>query len=144
MDIQTIYNEWAKDGTIDSSDPSGEAKRVPELHNKYFRMYSEQGLKLRKLRADYKILTKLKTEWYKGELDEEELKLQGWKPQPLKILRSDIPNYLDSDPDLIRKSLVIGAQEEIVAYLESIVKQIANRNFLLKTIVDWEKFKAGA
>jgi len=41
-------------------------------------------------------------------------------------------------------SLKIGLQEEIVAYLESIIKHISNRNFLLKTIVDWEKFRTGA
>ena len=62
----------------------------------------------------------------------------------LKILRADVPSYLEADPDVIKLSLKIGFQDEIVAYLESIIKHISNRNFLLKTIVDWEKFRTGA
>jgi len=144
MDIETLYNEWAKDGEIDQSNISKSTTDIPKLHNKYFRWYVEEGLKLKKLIAEYKVLYKRKGEWYRGELDDEELKEHGWKPQPLKILRADVPSYLEADADVIRLSLKIGLQEEIVAYLESIIKHISNRNFLLKTIVDWEKFRTGA
>ena len=144
MDIEFLYNEWAKDGEIDQVNISKSTADIPKLHNKYFRWYVEEGLKLKKLKAEYKILCKLKTEWYRGELDDEELKQHGWKPQPLKILRTDVPQYLEADPDVIKLSLKIGLQEEIVAYLESIIKHISNRNFLLKTIVDWERFRTGA
>jgi hypothetical protein len=143
VDIAKIFEEWEKDGAIDQSDISRAATNIPKIHNKYFRHYVEEGLKLKKLKAEYKILVRNKTEWYKGDLDEEELKEHGWKPQPLKILRADIPQYLESDSDIIRKTLVIGLQEEVVSYLESIVKQINNRNFILKTIVDFERFKGG-
>lgn len=144
MDIEFLYNEWAKDGEIDQVNISKSTADIPKLHNKYFRWYVEEGLKLKKLKAEYKILYKLKNEWYRGELDDEELKQHGWKPQPLKILRTDIPQYLEADPDVVKLSLKIGLQEEIVAYLESIIKHISNRNFLLKTIVDWERFRTGA
>lgn len=144
MDIETLYKEWAVDGEIDQVDISKSTRDIPKLHNKYFRWYVEEGLKLKKLKAEYKILCKLKAEWYRGEMDDEDLKQHGWKPQPLKILRADVPQYIESDVDVIRLSLKIGLQEEIVAYLESIIKHISNRNFLLKTIVDWEKFRTGA
>lgn len=144
MDIETLYKEWAKDGEIDQVNISKSTADIPKLHNKYFRWYVEEGLKLKKLKAEYKILYKLKGEWYRGELDDEELKQHGWKPQPLKILRADVPQYLEADPEIIKLSLKIGLQEEIVAYLESIIKHISNRNFLLKTIVDWERFRTGA
>lgn len=144
MDIETLYKEWAKDGEIDQANISKSTSDIPKLHNKYFRWYVEEGLKLKKLKAEYKVLYKLKGEWYRGELDDEELREHGWKPQPLKILRADVPSYLEADADIIKLSLKIGLQEEIVAYLESIIKHISNRNFLLKTIVDWEKFRTGA
>lgn len=144
MSIEKLYEEWGKDGEIDQMNVSKAATDVPKLHNKYFRWYVEEGLKLKKLKAEYKILYKLKGEWYRGELDEEELKQHGWKPQPLKILRADVPQHLEADVEVVKLSLKIGLQEEIVAYLESIVKQINNRNFLLKTIVDWERFRTGS
>jgi hypothetical protein len=56
-----------------------------------------EGYLLRKMRTDYKKLFKLKTEYYRGELDVSEFKQYGWNPQPLKIIRADIPSYLDAD-----------------------------------------------
>ena len=144
MKLEDLYNEWAKDGAIDIVDISRNSADIPKLHNKYFRCYSEEGLRLKKLKSDYKVLTKLKTDYYNGTLDSTELKEHGWPPQPLKILRADIPIYLESDKDIINASLKIGLQEAIVEYLESIIKQINNRNFILKNIIDWEKFRTGA
>ena len=144
MKLEEIYEMWAKDGDIDETNISGESAGIPKLHNKYFQFYVQEGLRLKKLKADYKQLYKLKTEYYKGELDSEELKEYGWTPQPLKILRQDIPTYLEADDDIVNHSLKIGLQEAIVEYLESIIRQINNRNFYLKNIIDWERFRTGA
>lgn len=144
MKLEEIYEEWAKDGEIDETNISGESSRIPKLHNKYFQWYVKEGLKLKKYKADYKKLYKLKTEYYKGELDIEELKQYGWSPQPLKILRQDIPTYLEADDDIINMSLKIGMQEAAVEYLESIIRQINNRGFQIKSIIDWERFRTGA
>jgi len=103
-----------------------------------------EGYLLRKMKTEYKKFFKLKTEYYRGELDVSELKQFGWAPQPLKILRQDIPSYMDADDDLIEQSLKVGAQEQKVEYLEAIIKMIGNRGFQLKTIVDWERFRTGA
>jgi hypothetical protein len=144
MQIEDLYNEWAKDGAIDIADIGRNSADIPKLHNKYFRWYSEEGLKLKKLKSDYKSLIKLKTDYYGGNMDTNELKEYGWEPQPLKILRADIPTYIESDKDIVKLSLKIGYQESIVEYLESIIRQINNRNFILKNIIDWEKFRTGA
>jgi hypothetical protein len=144
MTLEEIYESWAKDGEIDQHNISNESANIPKLHNKYFQIYMQEGLKLKKLKADYKAFFKLKTEYYKGELDMEEMREYGWEPLPLKILRQDIPTYVDADQDIINKSLRIGYQESMVDYLESIIKQITNRGFQLKTIVDWERFRTGA
>lgn len=144
MKLEEIYEMWSQDGSIDETNISGESASIPKLHNKYFQFYVQEGLRLKKLKADYKQLYKLKTEYYKGELDSEELKEYGWTPQPLKILRQDIPTYLEADDDIVNHSLKIGLQEAIVEYLESIIRQINNRNFYLKNIIDWERFRTGA
>lgn len=144
MNIEEIYTEWSKDGEIDQTNVSSESANIPKLHNKYFQMYVKEGLKLKKLKADYKKFYKLKCEYYRGELDIEELKQYGWKPQALKILKGDVPTYVDADDDVVNMTLKIGLQESIVEYLESIIRQINNRGFQLKTIVDWERFRTGA
>lgn len=144
MKIEELYEIWSKDCEIDQTNISNESANIPKLHNKYFRIYMEEGMKLKKLRFDYKQLKLLKEQYYKGELDQDELNEYGWQPQPLKILRQDIPTYIEADKDIIQMSLKIGMQEEKVNYLESIIKQINNRGFQLNTIVQWEKFRTGA
>lgn len=143
MTLDQLYEMWEKDGNIDTSNVSNESANIPKLHNKYYQYYVKEGLKLKKLKADYKKLKKVKTEYYKGQLDDDELRHYGWKPQPLKILNTDIPTYVESDDDIINLSLKIGLKESLVNYLESILRQINNRGFQLKTIVDWEKFTNG-
>lgn len=144
MKLEEIYEMWAVDCEIDMVNISNESARIPKLHNKYFRMYMEEGLKLKKMKADFKKFKLLKEQYYKGELDISELNDYGWSPQPLKILRQDIPTHVDADDDIIKHTLKIGLQESVVEYLESIIKQITNRGFQLKTIVDWERFRTGA
>ena len=144
VNIEDIYSEWAKDGEIDQADISRTASDIPKMHTKYYRYYVEEGFKLKKQRANYKILIKLKNDYYRGDMDSTELKEHGWSPQPLRILRVDIPTYLDADKDVIEASLKIGVQEAKVEYLESIIKQINNRNFILSNIINWERFRTGA
>lgn len=143
MTYEEIYSHWAKDGEIVLTDISEATANIPKIQNKYLKWYQEEGLKLRRLKAEYKVLTKLKTEYYNGNMDSDELKRHNWKPQPLKILRQDIPMHVEADEDIITLSLKIGAQELVVDYLENIIKHINNRNFTIKNIIDYEKFKHG-
>lgn len=142
--IDYIYAEWAKDGAIDIANVSQNSADTPKLHNKYYHMYVQEGLRLRKMRSDHKQLLLLKTEYYKGELDADELRENGWSPQQKKILRTEIPMYLDADKDLVDLTLRIALQDEKVEYLESIIKEIQRRSFHIKNIIDFERFKTGA
>lgn len=143
MDLEEINKMWSKDCKIDEANISGEARRIPELHNRYYMLYVKAGLKVKKLKSDLAILQKAKTEYYSGSMDQAELQQRGWKPNPLKILRQDIEKYIESDKDIIDLSLSIDYHLSMANYLEDIVRQINNRNFLLTNIVNWEKFRAG-
>lgn len=144
MKLEELYESWSKDCEIDMTNISSESSNIPKLHNKYMMIYMQEGLKLKKLKTDYKQLKLLKEQYYKGELDISELNEYGWSPQPLKILRQDIPSYIEADNDIVKLTLKIGLQESVVDYLESIIRQISNRGYQLKTIVDWERFRTGA
>lgn len=143
MKIEEIHKMWQEDGEIDMINVSNESSKTPKLHSKYYITYVQEGLKLKKLKAEYKQLRLTKEQYYKGELDIEELKEYGWKPQPMKILRQDIPTYIEADQDIINTSLKIGMQEAKVEYLESIIRQIGNRGFQISNIIAWEKFRVG-
>jgi len=145
MKLEELYELWAKDGEIDQINISNESANIPKLHNKYYMLYVQEGLKLKKIRADYKKLKGLREEWYLGELAQEDLRELGWEPfLGRKPLKTELNSKLECDETLINMSLKIGLQESIVEYLESIIRQINNRGFQLKTIVDWERFRTGA
>lgn len=145
MKLEDLYSQWAIDGEIDQTNISTESANIPKLHNKYYMMYVQEGLKLKKLRADYKKMKGLREEWYLGEIAQEDLVDLGWDPYlGRKPLKAELSAKLESDDILINTSLKIGLQESIVEYLESIIKQIGNRGFQLNTIVQWEKFRTGA
>lgn len=138
-----INEMWSKDCKIDEANLVQESKRIPELHSKYYNLFFKEALRVRKLKSDLKELERAKTEYYNGTMCEEDLKELGWKPNPLKILRNDIDKYLQSDKDIINLSLKIALHEEKANYIESIIRQINNRNFIIKNMIDMIKFQSG-
>jgi inorganic triphosphatase YgiF len=143
MHIDEYEKMWAEDCKIDETNLVAEAGRIPQLHSKYYKLYHRAAAKATKLRYDLKEMERLKTEYYNGTLSEEDLKTQGWKPNPLKILKSDISRYIESDKDIIELSLRIEYQSSIAKFLEDVVRQINNRNFIIRNMVDLLKFQQG-
>lgn len=144
MTIDDILKSWQADNVIDPTDVGNASLQQAKLHAKYLRMLSEERLLLKKLRAEYKQLQKIKYEYFSGTISEEDLRNNGWTPNALKILRTDVPMYIEADDDVVKLSLKIGAQEEKVDALDSIIKTINNRGFQIKNYIDWVKFTNGA
>lgn len=144
MKLDDIHSLWADDCNIDRTELGEESLRIPKLHSKYLRMYSEERMLLRKLEEERKELVKLKHDYYRGILPEEDLKANGWTPFQLSVLKSDVPLYLDADQDVIKLNLKISVQQEKVDTLEAIVRSISNRGYLIKNAIEYEKFKVGA
>ena len=143
MTLEELNEMWAKDAKIDETALGSESLKIPQLHNKYYTMYSKEALRMRKFKADLKELEQAKFEWYTGTMAEEDMKAKGWRPNPLKILRADVNKYIESDKDVINMSLKIDYQMQLANYLEDIIKQIHSRNFIIKSAIDWIKFQAG-
>lgn len=143
MKLEEIQSLWEEDSQIDRTELGEESLKISKLHNKYFKIFSNERLSLRKLEMDYKSLYKLKYQYYQGILSDEEYKELGWEPFQLKVLKQDIPVYIEGDADIININLRIGLQSEKVSYVESIIKSLANRGYQIKNVIEWEKFKVG-
>ena len=143
MDIEEIEKMWAADAVIEEGNLGQEATKIPKLHAKYYKIYFRSVMKLSKLKAELKVLEKAKIEYYNGTMAEEDLKEHGWKPNPLKILRSDMDKYIQSDKDIIELCLRVDYYSGIAKFLEDIIKNINNRNFTIKSHIDFLKFQHG-
>jgi hypothetical protein len=143
MNLEDINEMWAIDAKINETDLGSEALKIPKLHNKYYTLYVKEVLRVKKLKSDLKELEMAKYEYYTGTMAEEDLKARGWKPNPLKIMKAEVSRYIDSDKDIISLSLKIDFHSSMASYLEDIVRQINNRNFVIKSAIDWAKFQSG-
>jgi len=143
MSTDDISEIWAGDSKIDETQLAQEAKKIPQLHSKYYNMYYKEALKVKKLRYDYKTLELNKREWIDGSMAEEDLREFGWKPYQKKVIRQDINQYIQADPDIIKLSLKIDYHSCRANYLEDIVKTIHSRNFIINNIIAVMKFQAG-
>ena len=73
MDLRKIREMVTKDMPIDGTELDLESLKIPQLHNKYLNLYSDEKLVAKKLEFDYKALRRLKWEYYTGKLDEDKL-----------------------------------------------------------------------
>lgn len=143
MNIQQIKEMADIDLKIDGTELAEESIRIPQLHGKYLNIYHDESLVLRKYEMDFQVLRKQKWEYYNGKLSQDELKELGWEPFDHRILRNDLDYYLESDADLLKLQSKLGAQKAKVDYLDSIIKGINNRQWIIRNAVDFLKFKSG-
>lgn len=140
MDFNVINDEWIKDADI-SLKIDRESISIALLHAKYSNWWRKEKELVEKYDAQYKILKKIKTEYYSGTLDRETIAEKGWKPMNLRILKADIPTYLEADEELIRLNYKLQYAKDNVEYLKDIMRQIANRGFHLNTYVEFQKLQ---
>lgn len=143
MNIDDILNLWQDDVKIDKTELGDEALNIPKLHHKYYQIFVKEKLILRKYESEFKQL-KLDKYEFLTQGPNEETKDKGWRlPAKGMILKGDIPLYLDADDDIVNLSLKIGLQQEKIELLDSIIKSIMNRNFVIKNAIDWNRFTMG-
>jgi len=76
-------------------------------------------------------------------MTKEDLERYGLEPMMKKVLRQDIPTYIDSDTDLNNILLKKMLHQEIVDFCGSVLKEINNRTWQLRSFIEWEKFTSG-
>jgi hypothetical protein len=144
MRLEEIQNLWDTDSQIDRTELGDESLRIVKLHAKYFKIFSQERLLLRKMESDLKELYRDKYEWYNGNISQELLKERGWEPNPLKILRTDVAMYISADEEMRTASLKTEMQNEKVLFLESIIKSLSTLGYNIKNAIEWSRFQNGA
>jgi hypothetical protein len=143
MTLDELNDQWAKDSQIDRTELGDEAIRIPQLHSKYFKLYSQERLTLRKSLEASKSLLRDLNFYYLGSLDMETMDDYGWEQNQHIILKSDVSMHIDANPAWIQSNLKIAYQQEKVDFLESIIKSLNGRGFNINAAIQWEKFKVG-
>jgi hypothetical protein len=142
MKLEEIEALWEQDSKIDRTDLDNESLKIPNLHSKYYKIYLREKVQLKSEEQEYKQYYKVKYEYYTGKMSQEELQEHGWEPFQF-LLKNDLQVYIDSDADISDRLLKLQVQREKVDLLESIIKTLNTRGFLIKNAVDFIKFTSG-
>ncbi len=143
MNLTELRAMVSQDMVMDDTELDIESLRTPQLHNKYLNMFHDERLLLTKKEEELKSLLRKKWEYYTGKMDSETLESLGWEPFQLNILKADIDKYLDSDKELSVLRMQISFTKEKVSYLESVVKIMNNRQWNIRSAIEWRKFING-
>ena len=141
MTLEELQEQVDKDLKINESELDLESLKTPQIHNKYLKHYNNFKLLMTRAESDYKILKRVKWEYYTGKASP---KVYQEKPFDLKILKQDIPTYLESDEDLIQAKHKVDYHNSMCDYAESICKMMNNRGFQIKNAIDWKRFMEGS
>ena len=141
MNLETIQSMWSKDAQIDQDNLHDEAAKLPSLHAKYFDLYNnKQLLRERSITVDNKIRLE-RWNYYSGKSDPEVYQAE---PFPYKVREKDaLKRYMDADEKVQQSTLKIKYYDVMLTYLEDIIKQVGNRSYQLKNIIDWHNFRSG-
>ena len=143
MTLDELREQWTIDTALNEDDLSGEALKIPMLHSRYLNELINYKLKQTKVHMDIAQLRALKGRYFRGELTTDELKERGWEQWQYRTLKADIDGLLEADPDL--QILITRDQflKTVVYFLESCMTELKNRNFAIKSAIDWIKWRAG-
>tara|TARA_B100000949_G_scaffold7537_1_gene5998 strand:- start:284 stop:718 length:435 start_codon:yes stop_codon:yes gene_type:complete len=143
MKFEEIQYQWTLDCVMDETELSKESIKIPQLHNKYLIFYSNEKLKFKEIKYLFAGLVRRKRDYYSGRMTVEELEAADWEPFQYKLLKADVQEYIDADDNVIESKKLLALQEEKVNYLESIVKSLTTRGYLIKNAIDWKRFTEG-
>jgi hypothetical protein len=141
MTLEELQNAIEKDLKINDTELDLESLKTPALHNKYLKHLNNYKLLLSRAETEYSTIKREKWEYYTGKAPAE---VYALKPFDLKILKTDIDKYLESDEDLIKLKQKVDYLQTTVDYLDRTIRLISNRGFTIKNAIDWRKFTSGA
>ena len=140
MTLDELKIMVAEDLRVDDERLDTESLKNQELYTKYLDHKSRFELLLYKAKGDYKKLYREKWEYYGGKAD---AKVYVTKPFDLKVLKSDLSIYIESDEEIIQSEHKVAYLETVVKYIDGVLKSINSRGWDIKNAIDWKKFEAG-
>ena len=143
MKLEEIQELWNRDREIDYTELGTESIRIPLIHDKYLKIFTDERIRLKGIEFELTKLVRAKTEDYSGIMSQEELEQRGWEQYLGRLLKNEVSNYVESDKDIIKLKQQTVVLQEKINYLDSIIRMINNRGFQIKNALDWLKFSHG-
>jgi hypothetical protein len=141
LDIYAIQEMWKEDAKIDPDDLHNESLKIPELHAKYYEIYSNLLLLKKKCEEDKKQIRHRKYEYYTGKADET---VYIENPLDKKVRdKEHLVSCLNSDGEVSRINIKSEIYDVSLAFLQDIIKMLHSRTYQIKNSLEYQKFLSG-
>ena len=136
MNLNELEKMWEEDSKMDPDNLHLEAVKIPQLHGKYYEIQNKIYALKKTKECEYNALYKEKFMFYTGK------DLNG-KKFDYKILKAEVPIFLESDEELIKLKAKVDYCTYLLNYVADILKMLHNRSFQIRDAIEWCKFSAG-
>jgi len=143
MTLEQLHGVWATEHDIDFSQPDAAIRQIPILHHRWWQRYTDERMRFVATKQAYDLLRHLRFEYYTGRIDDDVRKAKGWPPQPLRLVRGEVDDYLAADELLQPLQAKVEMQEAKLKFIEGVIKSIDQRSFLIKNWIEWQRFSQG-
>ena len=141
MKLEELQNEARNDLAIVNQERlDQESYKNQNIKPKWLEYKTKYDQLLIIAKADHQRMYRQKWEYYGGKAD---AKVYAAKPFDLKVLKTDLQMYINSDEDILNMQGKIAYYESIIKYIEGVIKSIDNRGWDIRNATDWKKFEAG-
>ena len=125
---------------VDDEDLHQQSYKNQIIKPKWLDYKSKYRMLMFQTKAQHKRLYREKWEYYGGKAD---AKVYATKPFDLKVLKTDLGVYINSDEDIMEIEMKIEYYETLVQFIDGVIKSIDNRSWDIKHAQDWKKLLAG-
>ena len=141
MNLEKIQEMWEADSKIDMDNLHDESIKIPQLHQKYYTLYTT--IKLLRTKCN-DALAKTRLERYNYYSGKAPAEVYVEEPFPYKVRdKESMSMHLNADDKLATIKLKMDYYDVMIAFLEDILKMIHNRGYQVKNSIDFLKFQSG-
>lgn len=138
MTIDEILKEWKEDSKIGVTNIDTSGSESIKLHAKYMIYLREAAKTLRKYETEVKIKANELNDYYSSRVKD-----ASGKTYPFRLDKSEIKSKVESNPHYIEVKAKEEEASETVSMIKEIITSINKRSYILKTMVEYQKFKNG-
>ena len=141
MKLEELQSEAKQDlHIVDQERLDQESYKNQNIKPKWLEYRTKYDQLLIMAKANHQKMYREKWEYYGGKAD---AKVYAAKPFDLKVLKTDLQMYINSDEDVIENEKKIVYYEAMVEFIDGVIKSIDNRGWDIRNAQDWKKFLAG-
>ena len=141
MNLETLQDMWKSDSKLDEDLHDNDSLAIPQLHMKYMEFHNQYSLMKKERDIEMKRLIKEKWLYYKGKAPSSVYKKM---PFDLKLTtKEEISMFIEADDDIGRLKYKIEYIDQVIFFLDGVLRMINNRTYHIKNAIEWKKFQSG-